>query len=86
MFSPIKILKDCINGVTQEKNQSQKLKNLLPIKTVFAKTYPEDRIKRVTQGSYEKKHSNFQQIFFLQKAVFKKQFLKDRINGVTLER
>ena len=33
----------------------------------------------------KKKHLNFQLIRFLQKIVFKKQYLKDRINGVTQE-
>ena len=50
------------------------------------KNYPEDRIKRVTQERYGKKHLNNKQIYFLQKAVFKKQFLEDRINGVTQEK
>ena len=34
----------------------------------------------------KKKHLNSQQISFLQKAIFKKQYLRDHINGVTQER
>ena len=36
------------------KNQTQKMKNILPKKIVFTKSYPEDRIKRVTLKRYEK--------------------------------
>ena len=38
MFSPINFLRDCINAVTQEryeKSQTEKLKNILPIKNHF---------------------------------------------------
>ena len=46
------------------------MKKLLPLKTVFTKNYPEDRIDGVTQEKYERIKVRNKEIYDLEKIVF----------------
>ena len=46
------------------------MKNLLPLKTVFTKNYPEDRINGVKQEKYERIKVRNKEKYDLEKIVF----------------